>query len=197
MEHARIGKDWKLSAKSPYDEIYSPEIMILGVGCILYSDEGFGVRVIETLQERYEFPDNVLVVDGGVLGINLLGVISKPDRLIVVDAIRNKGKPGDLYRLEGEAIPERIRAKNSLHQVDFLEALTLCQALDKVPETVIVGVEPEDIETQSIELTPTIQAKVDAVIDMVLAELDRLGVSYKKGRSDNVSSNPIADYQDR
>ena len=185
-----------MSDKSPYDDIYSPEIMILGVGCILYSDEGFGVRVIETIQERYEFPENVLVVDGGVLGINLLGVISKPDRLIVVDAIRNKGKPGDLYRLEGEAIPERIRAKNSLHQVDFLEALMLCQALDKVPETVIVGVEPEDIETQSLELTRTTRAKVDAVIAMVLAELDRLGVPYKKGRSHNVSSNPISDYKD-
>jgi len=170
--------------------------MILGVGCILYSDEGFGVRVIETIQGRYEFPDNVLVVDGGVLGINLLGVISKPNHLIVVDAIRNKGKPGDLYRLAGDAIPERIRAKNSLHQVDFLEALTLCQALDNVPETVIVGVEPQDIDTMSIELTPTTQVKVDAVIDMVLAELDRLGVSYKKGRSDNVSSNPVQDYKD-
>jgi Ni,Fe-hydrogenase maturation factor len=45
-----------LSDKSPYDDIYSPEIMILGVGCTLYSDEGFGVRVIETIQERYEFP---------------------------------------------------------------------------------------------------------------------------------------------
>jgi hydrogenase maturation protease len=180
-----------LPDKNPYDDIYVTEIMILGVGCILFSDEGFGVRVIETIQERYEFPDNVLVVDGGVLGINLLGVISKPDHLIVVDAIRNKGKPGDLYRLAGQAIPERIRAKNSLHQVDFLEALTLCQALDKVPETVIVGVEPQDIETMSIELTPTIRAKVDAVIDMVLTELDSLGVSYKKGRSDNVSSNPI------
>ncbi len=179
-----------MSDKSPYDDTYAPEIMILGVGCILYSDEGFGVRVIETIQGRYEFPDNVLVVDGGVLGINLLGVISKPNHLIVVDAIRNKGKPGDLYRLAGDAIPERIRAKNSLHQVDFLEALTLCQALDNVPETVIVGVEPQDIDTMSIELTPTTQVKVDAVIDMVLADLERLGVSYKKGRSYNVSSNP-------
>ena len=180
-----------LSDKNPFDDRYSPEIMILGVGCILFSDEGFGVRVIETIQDRYEFPDNVQVVDGGVLGINLLGVISKPDYLIVVDAIRNKGKPGDLHRLEGEAIPERIRAKNSLHQVDFLEALTLCQALDKVPETVIIGVEPQDIDTMSIELTPVTRAKVDAVIDMVLTELDRLGVSYKKGRSDNVSRNSI------
>lgn len=169
--------------KNPYDDIYVTEIMILGVGCILFSDEGFGVRVIEAIQERYEFPDNVLVVDGGVLGINLLGVISKPDHLIVVDAIRNKGKPGDLYRLEGEAIPERIRAKNSLHQVDFLEALTLCQALDKVPETVILGVEPEDIETLSIELTAATQSKVDPIIDKVLSEIKRLGASYRAKNS--------------
>ncbi len=177
--------------QNPFDEVYATDIMVLGVGCILYCDEGFGVRVVEKMEREYEFPDNVLLVDGGVLGINLLGVISKPNHLVVVDAIRNKGQPGDLYRLAGDAIPERIRAKNSLHQVDFLEALTLCQALDHVPETVIIGVEPEDIETQSLDLPPAIQAKVDPVIEMVLAELDRLGISYKKGTSDNVSCNPF------
>ena len=156
------------------------QVMILGVGCILFTDEGFGVRVVEEMEKRYEFSDNVSVVDGGVLGVNLLGVISQPDHLIVVDAIFNKGNPGDLYRLEGEQIPQRIRAKNSLHQVDLLEALTLCQALDKVPETVIIGIEPEDIETLSIELTPTTKVKVDKVIDLVLTELDRLGGSYRK-----------------
>ena len=156
------------------------QLMILGVGCILYSDEGFGVRVIEEMEKRYKFSENVSVVDGGVLGVNLLGVISQPDHLIVVDAIFNKGNPGDLYRLEGEQIPQRIRAKNSLHQVDLLEALTLCQALDKVPETVIIGIEPEDIETLSIELTPTTKAKVDKVIDLVLVVLERLGGSYTK-----------------
>ena len=167
------------------------QVMILGVGCILYSDEGFGVRVIEEIQQRYQFPDYVSIVDGGVLGVNLLGVISQADDLIVVDAVRNKGKPGDMYRLAGKQIPERIRAKNSLHQVDFLEALTLCQALDKVPETVIVGIEPKDIDTMSIKLTPTTRVKIDAAIDMVLAELDRLGVPYKKGKTEDVPRYPI------
>ncbi len=176
---------------NPFDALYAADVMVLGIGCILYSDEGFGVRVVEKMEKQFEFSDNVLLVDGGVLGINLLGVISKPEHLIVVDAIRNKGNPGDLYRLEGDAIPARIRAKNSLHQVDFLEALTLCQALDKVPQTVIIGVEPQDIDTQSLELTAPVQAQVDPVIDMVLAELDRLGVTYRKGTSDNVSCNPI------
>ncbi|RLC16458.1 MAG: hydrogenase expression/formation protein [Deltaproteobacteria bacterium] len=156
------------------------QIMIMGVGCNLLSDEGFGIHVIEKLHERYEFPENVSLMDGGVLGLNLLGIISEADRLIVIDVIRNKGKAGDFYRLEGEAIPERVRAKNSLHQVDFLEALTMCQVLDKVPETVILGVEPEDIATVSVDLTPTIQEKIEPMIEKTLAELDSLGVSYKK-----------------
>jgi hydrogenase maturation protease len=180
---------------SPFDGIYSPDIMILGIGSILFSDDGFGIRVAQRIEQEYEFPENVLVVDGGVLGINLLGVISKPKHLIVVDTMRNKGNPGDLYRLEGDAIPERIRAKNSLHQVDFLEALTLCQALDNVPQTVIIGVEPEDIQTLSLVLTPTVQAQVEPVIRMVLAELDRLGVSYrKKEDSDHVPRDSVENH---
>ena len=151
--------------------------MILGVGNLLFTDEGVGIRVAEALRLRYEFPENVEVVDGGTLGIHLLGFISAADHLIVVDAVRNDREPGTLYRLAGEEIPKRILAKNSLHQVDLLEALTLCEALDKVPETVILGVEPEDITTMGVELTPTIGAKVDALIEGVHGELSRLGVS--------------------
>ncbi|HSM90334.1 MAG TPA: hydrogenase maturation protease, partial [Desulfobacterales bacterium] len=73
--------------RNPFDDIYSPEVMILGIGSILYSDDAFGIRVIEQIERDYEFPDEVLVVDGGVLGINLLGVISKPKHLIVVDTM--------------------------------------------------------------------------------------------------------------
>jgi hydrogenase maturation protease len=171
--------------------------MILGIGSILFSDDGFGIQVAQKLEKEYEFPDNVLVVDGGVLGINLLGVISKPRHLIVVDTMRNQGKPGDLYRIEGEAIPERIRAKNSLHQVDFLEALTLCQALDNVPKTVIIGIEPEDIQTLSLVLTPTLQAQVEPVVGMVLNELERLGISYrKKDPANHVSRDSIENNPD-
>ena len=178
--------------KNPFDEIYATDVMVLGIGCTLFSDEGFGVRVIEKMDREYEFPDDVLLVDGGVLGINLLGVISKPKHLIVVDAIKNKGQPGDVHRLDGDPIPERIHVKNSLHQVDFLEALTLCQALDHVPETVIVGIEPEDIETLCVDLTPVTQARMNDVIALVLAELDRLGKSYnRKGTSENVSGNSV------
>lgn len=148
--------------------------MVLGVGNLLYSDDGLGIRVVEFLKERYDFPDNVTLVDGGVLGINLLGVISHAHHLIVVDTIMDKGEPGDLHRLEGDRIPSRILGKNSLHQVDLLEALTLCQALDHVPETVIVGAEPSDLATLNPELTPLLAARVEDVAAMVLRELEAL-----------------------
>ena len=168
-----------------------PRITVLGVGNILFGDEGFGVRVIEKMQAHYEFPQEVTLVDGGVLGLNLLGTISVADHLIVVDAIKNKGEPGDIHRLEGDQIPQRILAKNSLHQVDLLEALTLCQALDKVPQTVIIGVEPADIETLQVEMTPLIQSKVDEMIELVLSELDRLNVPYRRRPEDHVPGNSV------
>ena len=159
-------------------------ITVLGIGNILLTDEGFGVRVVEKLYDEYEFPENVSLVDGGVLGINLLGVIAEAKHLIVVDAVKNKQPPGTLYRLEKDELPERILLKNSLHQTDFLETLTLCQAIDKVPETtVVLGVEPEDILTHSVDMTPTVAARVDEMMDLVLRELDHLGVAADKRSS--------------
>jgi hydrogenase maturation protease len=178
---SRNRKRWTLDMKPP-------EIMILGIGCTLFSDEGLGIHVIDALRSQYDFNANVEVVDGGLLGVNLLGYISGPDHLIVIDAIRNGGQPGDLYRLTGVAISERMRAKNSVHQIDFLEALAHCQALDHVPETFLIGVEPDDIATLACQLTSTLKPRVAEIMAMVLKELDNLGAGYRKKAGANADS---------
>ncbi|MFH1981223.1 MAG: HyaD/HybD family hydrogenase maturation endopeptidase [Pseudomonadota bacterium] len=169
----------------------TPQIMIMGIGNVLFKDEGFGIHVIKKIEDMVTFSENVRVVDGGVLGVHLLGVMSEADHLIVIDIIRNHGAPGSLYRIDRDGIPDRIRAKNSVHQIDFLEALTLMQALDKVPETVILGVEPKDMETLDVDMTPEIAAQVDPIIDAVLKEVARLGATYTKGTHDYVPSHPF------
>jgi len=151
-------------------------ITILGVGNILLSDEGVGVRVVEFLNAHYSFPDHVHLVDGGVLGMRLMGVISESDVLIVVDAVMNGNAPGMTCRLEAGQIPRRVLAKQSLHQIDLPEVLALCGALDHHPETIVIGVEPQDISTMGLELTPLIAASVGVLANMVLAELERLGI---------------------
>ena len=153
-------------------------ITILGVGNILLKDEGVGVRVIERLDSDYVFPENIRIVDGGVLGMRLMGIVADADVLIVVDAVQNSQAPGTLYRLAGEQIPRRVLAKHSMHQLDLPEVLALCSAIDHTPETIVIGIEPEDIQTMEMELTPTISEKMDALVSMVIEELDRLNVPY-------------------
>jgi hydrogenase maturation protease len=159
-------------------ETQVPQITVLGVGNILLSDEGIGVRVVERLSQQYAFPDNVQVLDGGVLGVRLMGIIGGTDILIVVDAVKNRQAPGTLYRLADEEVPRRVLAKQSMHQMDLPEVLALCNAIDKNPRTIVVGVEPQDMTTMAVELTPLIAAKVDDLVGMVLNELDQLGIKY-------------------
>lgn len=157
------------------------KIAVLGVGNILLTDEGIGVRVVEELGRRYAFPENVQLVDGGTQGLWLMSTIHESDHLIVVDAVLNRGEPGTLYRLEREDLPKGIRAKQSAHDSDLVEALNLCRLLDMGPKSVVVvGVEPEDIRTVGIELTPTLAGKMDEIIDRVLEELKTLGISPEK-----------------
>jgi len=156
------------------------EILIQGIGNILLADEGFGVRVIEELDRRYRFPDNVTVLDGGVLGVNLLGTLAGADDIIVVDVVRTGKEPGAMYRVEGEDIPKRIRRKDSMHQVDFPEALLMLEAIDRHPRMVLLGIEPADIATLDTHLTDVLASKVDKMIGFVVEELDRLAVPYEK-----------------
>lgn len=78
------------------------QVLVLGVGNILFSDEAIGVRTVEHLQQCASLPGNVELMDGGTLGIRLMDAIMGCDLLIVVDAVLGGGEPGTLYRLEGE-----------------------------------------------------------------------------------------------
>lgn len=159
----------------------SEHIVVLGVGNILLKDEGVGVRVAEELGRRYVFPDNVEVVDGGTQGLWLMPTIQQSDHLIVVDAVRGKGESGTLYRLERDDLPKSLRAKQSAHDSDLVEALNLCTLIDKGPKTVVVvGVEPEDISPFGLELTPRVAAKIEELIERVLDELKIFGIEPQK-----------------
>jgi hydrogenase maturation protease len=155
-------------------------IIILGIGCTLFADQGFGVTIIQTLKDRYDFPDHVELVDGGLLGVAMTGTIARAEHLIAVDAFQNGGHPGEIYRLEGQQILQRMTEKNQVQHVEFLEALAHCQVLDDPPEAVLLGMEPEDTQSAVCELSPKLRDKMDDMIACVLEELDRLSVDYRK-----------------
>ncbi len=110
-----------------------------------------------------------------------MSTIQQADRLIVVDAVLGGGEPGTLYRLERDDLPKGLRAKQSAHDSDLVEALNLCSLLDVGPKSVVViGVEPADISPFGIELSEKVRNKIEELLEQVMNELKELGYEPKK-----------------
>lgn len=151
------------------------KILVLGVGNILYTDEGIGVRLVEKLEAEYQPSPNVELLDGGTLGTKLMDFIMRCDQLIVVDAVLGNDKPGSIYHFDGEELRKSLAFKNSLHQTDLLDTLVMCDLAGHRPDAVIVGMEPEDYQSMAVEITETCRARQEALAEAVINEVQKHG----------------------
>jgi hydrogenase maturation protease len=149
------------------------EILILGLGNVLQSDDGIGVRVVERMQERYWFSDNVRILDGGTRGMALAPSLKGVARLLVVDAVESDREPGALTRWVGEEVLGFLAHKVLPHQDGLTDLLRAARLLGVSPEEVVLlGVEPAVLDT-GMELSPSVAVRVDELVGMVLRELRR------------------------
>lgn len=149
--------------------------LVLGVGNILLGDEGIGIRVVEELTNRYTFPEEVTVLDGGTAGIELLRYIEGRDLLILIDAMRADLTPGTVFRVEDEEVPKRFMTRISPHQIGLSDLLAAGILTDNIPKRItLFGIEPERLET-GVTLTASVAGCLEKVIAAVLAELDQAG----------------------
>ncbi|SMO79545.1 hydrogenase maturation protease [Balnearium lithotrophicum] len=156
------------------------KIGIMGVGNVLLKDEGFGVKLLYILKSKYDFPENVVLIDGGTAGIFLSPEIDYLDKLLIVDVVKAKGKPGDIriYNKEDFFI-DRLPLKLSPHQLGLQEVLLLNEIKGTCPEEVkLIGIIPKALETGT-ELSPEIEEKLTEVEKLVLETLRDWGVEPK------------------
>jgi hydrogenase maturation protease len=152
-------------------------ILVLGIGNILWADEGFGVRVVEEFHRRYAVPDNVTILDGGTQGLYLVNYLEEADRLIVFDAIDYGLEPGQLKLVRDDEVPRFTGAKKmSLHQTGFQEVISAADLLGRCPQhLVLIGCQPLDLEDWGGPLTPPVRDQISPAIDLacrILAEWD-------------------------
>ena len=88
----------------------SKRILVLGIGNILWADEGFGVRCVETLNAGWVFPSQVQLMDGGTQGLYLLPYVQEADCLLVFDAVDYGDPVGTLREVVGEQVPRFMGA---------------------------------------------------------------------------------------
>ena len=156
----------------------TPEtICVLGIGNVLWADEGFGVRCIEALQQRYEFAPHVQLIDGGTQGLYLVQHVQQASRLMIFDAIDYGLAPGELKLVENDDVPRFMGAKKmSLHQTGFQEVLMLALLTEKYPkEVLLIGCQPEEIEDYGGSLRPVVRQALEDALALGVDTLRRWG----------------------
>ncbi|WP_456435506.1 HyaD/HybD family hydrogenase maturation endopeptidase [Thermovibrio ammonificans] len=156
------------------------KIGVMGVGNVLLRDEGFGVKLLYILKAKYDFPENVVLIDGGTAGIFLSPEIDYLDRLVIVDVVKAEGEPGSVRIYEKEDFfIDRLPLKLSPHQLGLQEVLLLNELKGTCPKEVkLIGIVPKAVETGT-GLTPELEAKLPEVEELVLKVLREWGVEPK------------------
>lgn len=157
------------------------DILVLGIGNLLWADEGFGVRCAEAFDLAYDVPDNVLVMDGGTQGLYLLPYVEAAKKLVVFDAIDFGYAPGTLKQLEGRDVPAFMGAKKmSLHQTGFQEVLAAAQLVGRYPdELILIGCQPVELEDYGGSLRDEVKAQVGPAVRLASDWLRVRGIELR------------------
>ena len=150
-------------------------VLILGVGNLLLTDDGFGVHVINELR-KIPLPPNVTLIEAGIVSHQLIPDLHEADLLIFVDAVEAGDTPGSIFRFRPEDMRFMSQMKASLHEMSLMDVLHMTALTGKRPEAIIIAVQPKDVKTCSMELNEEVKAVIPKVIDLILEELKKRGL---------------------
>jgi hydrogenase maturation protease len=158
------------------DPCPSERVVIMGLGNVLLTDDGAGVAALHLLARDPRLDPMVRLIDGGTLGLALLDYFEPDGLLVLIDAVRGGAAPGTVMVLEGDDVARAAETRLSVHQVGVADLLQAAEHTGRTPRRIIlVGVEPASLEL-GVERTPAVQAALPAMVDQVLAVLERAGV---------------------
>lgn len=155
--------------------------LVLGIGNLLWADEGFGVRAVEELHRRYTAPANVRLMDGGTQGIYLVQHVREADILVVFDAVDYGLPPGTMKLVEGDEVPKFLGCRKvSLHQTGFQEVLALAEMMGDAPRhLLLIGVQPAELEDYGGSLTMPVKACLESALEHAITYLARFGIVFE------------------
>ena len=148
-------------------------MVVAGFGNVLRGDDGFGVTVVQRLEQTGHVPQGTVLLEVGTGGIALAQELLTPcDRLVIVDAMTRGGAPGSVYVLHVDDVaPSR---SVDMHMAVPARALGLARALGTLPrEVFLVGCEPAVVDDLTMTLSDTVARAVDSAVLQVQTLLDR------------------------
>lgn len=159
-------------------------ILVLGIGNILFGDEGIGVHLSNLLKLNYRFSgeNNVDFVDGGTLATMLIPLITSYDKVLILDCVSvANGAVGEVYCFDFDNVPNIITWAGSAHEVEMLQTLRLTAINGDLPPVKIIGIIPEVIgEDTAFTLSPAVKEGARLMEQLALDFLSQEGINAQK-----------------
>ena len=155
--------------------------IVIGVGNMLFKDEGIGIYAAEYIKQNYKFDDEELeIIDGGTLGFKLMTYFQEYDNVIILDTVSIEDKAGEIYRLPSDVLLGLGNYRKTAHEVEIVEMLEIVSVLDSHANVTIIGIIPEDIISVEIGLTQSMENRFEKFILNSIKEIESLGIKATK-----------------
>jgi hydrogenase maturation protease len=151
-------------------------VVVLGVGNVLLRDDGVGVRVLEELRklaadDPAAVPEGTRFVDGGTLGLELLGEVRDAASLLLLDAVNLDQGAGTISVLRGEAIAAAGGPAAGATHGSVGELLAMAGLMGWLPDPVVLlGVQAGDSRI-GVGLSPRVEAAVADAVESARVEI--------------------------
>ena len=155
--------------------------IVIGVGNMLFKDEGIGIYASEYIKQNYKFDDETLeIIDGGTLGFKLMTYFQEYDNVIILDTVSIEDEVGGIYRLPSDVLLGLGNYRKTAHEVEIVEMLEIVSVLDSHAKVTIIGIIPADIESVGIGLTEQMENRFEEFILNGIKEIESLGIKATK-----------------
>ncbi len=160
------------------------KILILGIGNILFGDEGIGPHLANLIEDKYSFSSfnhSVDIIDGGTLAQRLIPIITEYDRVILIDCVNvDDGEIGDIYSFSFDKVPDFITWNGSAHEVEMLQTLQMIEMMGDLPPVKIVGVIPYVIgEDSTFSMTDEVVKASETMERVIIDEIKSYEIEVK------------------
>jgi len=138
-------------------------VAVLGMGNLIYSDDGAGLRALWALEKDPGLPPGVDLVDGSAAGLPVISLIEKAERLLVLDAVNVGAEPGAVIKL-GEGDLREISGGAHVHELGLPDLVSALRLLGRMPEQlVLLGIQAGSVALGT-ELTPAVEAGIPRLV---------------------------------
>lgn len=152
------------------------KVAVIGVGNLLFCDDGVGVIAADYLRQNFTFKPEVEIVDGGTFGFGLFEYFMEYEHVLVLDTLSMDDEAGTIYKIPSKELLGLGGYKKTAHEVEVVQMLEICELHETKAEVTLIGIVAKDINSPKIGLSEVLHSRFELFIKTVIDTLEGLGV---------------------